>query len=125
MQLPPNDTRWSDAKLLLAQHKKFDKTMVHDYREFSKLDRLFHKLLLSASNNIFMEEYFETISLIFHLQYQWDDTDLRNRNQVAIAEHMSILGKILNGSYFEAKDELEIHLKTAKRSFENSMIVNS
>ena len=122
MQLPKDDIRWTQAKYLLEQHKNFDKKIINDYREFSNIDREFHKLILSASDNVFMDEYFETISMIFHLQYQWDDHDLRNRNQIAISEHISILCKILSGNYLEAKDELEIHLKTAKKSFENSLI---
>ncbi len=78
---------------------------------FFELDQKFHSLLLSATNNPFMDQFYDIISVIFHFHYQWDNSDLRTRNMVAIEEHMAVLSKILSGDDIGAKGELRHHLQ--------------
>lgn len=125
MNLPKSDPRWQKAQYLLHEHRQLRETMVSEYQAFSELDHKFHSLLLSASNNPFMDEFYHIISVIFHYHYQWDNSDLRTRNMVAIEEHMSILSKILSGDDIGAMGELMHHLQTAKRTMEHSLILTS
>lgn len=123
MNLPLNDDRWQQAQYLLHEHRELRETVVSEYRAFSELDQKFHSLLLSASNNPFMDQFYDIISMIFHYHYQWDNTDLRKRNMVAIEEHMAILSKMLSRDDIGAMSELRRHLQTAKRTMENSLIM--
>ncbi len=123
MNLPRSDERWQKAQYLLHEHRALRETMVSDYQAFSELDHRFHLLLLSASNNPFMNQFYDIISVIFHFHYQWDNSDLRKRNMVAIEEHMAVLSKILSGDDIGAMGELRHHLQTAKRTMENSLIM--
>jgi DNA-binding GntR family transcriptional regulator len=70
-----------------------------------------------------MDQFYDIISMIFHYHYQWDNTDLRKRNMVAIEEHMAILSKMLSRDDIGAMGELRRHLQTAKRTMENSLIM--
>ncbi|QMV13614.1 GntR family transcriptional regulator [Vibrio spartinae] len=125
MNLPRSDERWLKAQYLLYEHRELREAMVSEYQAFSELDHKFHSLLLSASNNPFMDQFYDIISVIFHYHYQWDNTDLRKRNMVAIEEHMAILSKMISGDDLGAMGELRRHLQTAKRTMENSLITNS
>ncbi|MBL2624439.1 FCD domain-containing protein, partial [Klebsiella pneumoniae] len=77
---------------------------------FSQLDRDFHSLLLSAADNIFFNQSLETISVIFHFHYQWDESDLKQRNIIAIDEHMTILSALICRSDLDANLALRNHL---------------
>ncbi|MDP2489780.1 GntR family transcriptional regulator [Vibrio splendidus] len=124
MNLPKNDDRWQQAQYLLHEHRQLREAMVSEYQAFSELDQKFHSLLLSATNNPFMDQFYDIISVIFHFHYQWDNSDLRTRNMVAIEEHMAVLSKILSGDDIGAMGELRHHLQTAKRTMENSLIMD-
>ncbi|MDW6092193.1 GntR family transcriptional regulator [Vibrio rhizosphaerae] len=125
MNLPRSDERWLKAQYLLYEHRELRDAMVSEYQAFSELDHKFHSLLLSASNNPFMDQFYDIISVIFHYHYQWDNSDLRKRNMVAIEEHMAILSKMISGDDLGAMGELRRHLQTAKRTMENSLITNT
>ncbi len=125
MNLPKDDPRWQEAKMLLQRHRDLREEVVNEYQAFSDLDSHFHRLILSAANNPFMDKFYEIMSVIFHYHYQWDNSDLRKRNMVAIEEHMTILSKILVGDDIGAIGALRHHLQTAKRNMEHSLITEN
>lgn len=91
------------------------------FRMFSQLDRDFHFLLLFATENIFFNQSIEIISVIFHFHYQWDGSDLKQRNITAIDEQMSILSTLICRSDLGANLALCNHLNAAKQSMINSL----
>ncbi|MEG2992286.1 MAG: GntR family transcriptional regulator, partial [Citrobacter sp.] len=86
LNLPDDDPRWLQAKTLLERHRMLRDSIGSSFRMFSQLDREFHALLLSAADNIFFNQSLEIISVIFHFHYQWDESDLKQRNIIAIDE---------------------------------------
>jgi len=118
MKLPLEDNRWVQAKELLFQHKQLRDSVI------SELDRKLHQLLLSAADNRFVEQALDLVTIIFHFHYQWDNRDLRERNILAIEEHMIILNAIINHNEPLAMQELRNHLNTAKLSMIRSLKKN-
>ncbi|MMZ43928.1 putative HTH-type transcriptional regulator YjjM [compost metagenome] len=121
INLPMHDERWLQAKELLSRHRQLRENISDNYRLFSQLDRDFHGLILSAANNPFFNQSLEIISVIFHFHYQWDETDLKQRNIVAIEEHMTILSALICRNDQEAINGLHRHLDTAKQSMIRSI----
>ncbi|WP_272673624.1 GntR family transcriptional regulator [Providencia sp. PROV031] len=121
MNLPEHDKRWIQAKELLYQHRQLRETVVDNYHAFSELDRKFHALILSAAQNPFFDQSLDMVTIIFHFHYQWDDSDLRERNVLAIEEHMTILSAIISHNDLQAMNELRNHLNTAKLSMVRSL----
>ncbi|MCS3409520.1 GntR family transcriptional regulator [Serratia sp. AKBS12] len=121
LNLPAHDERWLQAKELLSRHRELRETISSNYRLFSQLDRDLHGLILSAANNPFFNQSLEIISVIFHFHYQWDETDLKQRNIIAIEEHMAILSALICRNDQEATRELHHHLDTAKQSMIRSI----
>lgn len=116
MALPGDDPRWLQARDLLARHRQLRNTIGGNFRLFAGLDREFHALLLSASQNIFFDQSLEIISVIFHFHYQWDERDLQQRNIVSVDQHMMILSAMLAGQRERAAALLHSHLDTAKQA---------
>ncbi|MBN0871993.1 FCD domain-containing protein, partial [Pseudomonas aeruginosa] len=102
LNLPDSDARWLQAKTLLERHRTLRDSIGDSFSMFSKLDRDFHSLLLSAADNIFFNQSLEIISVIFHFHYQWDESDLKQRNIIAIDEHMTILSALICRSDLDA-----------------------
>lgn len=121
LNLPADDERWLQAKELLSRHRQLRESISDSYRLFSQLDRDFHGLILSAANNPFFNQSLEIISVIFHFHYQWDETDLKQRNIIAIEEHMIILSALICRNDQEAINALHRHLDTAKQSMIRSI----
>ncbi|WP_338559929.1 GntR family transcriptional regulator [Erwinia sp. E_sp_B04_7] len=121
LNLPAGDERWIKARDLLNRHREMRDTIASSYRMFAQLDREMHQLILSAADNPFIDQSLEIISVIFHSHYQWDESDLKQRNIVALEEHMAILTAIISRNDVEASCELHRHLATAKESMIRSI----
>ncbi|MCY7269559.1 GntR family transcriptional regulator [Klebsiella variicola] len=121
LNLPDSDARWLQAKTLLERHRTLRDSIGNSFRMFSQLDRDFHSQLLSAADNIFFNQSLEIISVIFHFHYQWDESDLKQRNIIAIDEHMTILSALICRSDLDANLALRNHLNSAKQSMINSL----
>lgn len=124
LNLPDNDPRWLQAKTMLERHRMLRDNIGSSFRMFSQLDRDFHALLLSATDNIFFDHSFEIISVIFHFHLQWDESDLKQRNIIAIDEHMTILCALICRSNLDAIITLRSHLNSAKQSMIRSINKN-
>ena len=116
VNLPSQDERWIQARDLLDRHRSMRDTIASNYRHFAALDKEMHTLILSAANNPFFNQSLEIISVIFHSHYQWDETDLKQRNIVALEEHMALLTALISRRDVEALVALHNHLGTAKSS---------
>jgi len=121
LNLPSHDERWMQARDLLDRHRSMRDTIASNYRHFAALDKEMHTLILSAANNPFFNQSLEIISVIFHSHYQWDETDLKQRNIVALEEHMAILTALISRQDVEALCALHNHLGTAKTSMIRSI----
>jgi hypothetical protein len=50
----------------------------------------------SAAPNRFIDSFYDIITLIFHYHYQWNKQDERQRNEVAIREHLTYIDALLS-----------------------------
>ncbi|RKS85713.1 GntR family transcriptional regulator [Orbus hercynius] len=112
---------WTKAKELLQKHKNLQQSIQTDFLLFSGLDRDFHQLILSSNNNPFFVQSFDLISVIFHFHYQWENSDLKQRNSVAVSEHIAVLSAMLQKDETKAIAALCKHLNTAKISMRESI----
>ncbi|PWC21662.1 GntR family transcriptional regulator [Brenneria roseae subsp. roseae] len=121
MNLSDSDSRWITVRELLENHRHLRNTINQNYRMFSLLDQQLHMLLISAANNPFFDQMSEIISVIFHFHYQWDDRALKQRNTLAVEEHLAILSAMACRDRSLAMRELRQHLDTAKQSMIQSI----
>ena len=52
-------------------------------------------MINSAAPNRFIDGFYDIITLIFHYHYQWNKRDERQRNEVAIREHLTYIDALL------------------------------
>lgn len=123
MQLPEDSVHWQTLEALLAEHKVLSAEMDTRYQDFSDLDKKLHLLLQVAHPNQFISQFYDIISFVFHYHYQWDKSDEKARNAVAVEEHIDIISKMLMKDLRGAIISLESHLNTAKSSLKKTAIL--
>lgn len=89
--LPAASPLWREIDVLQEQHVVLLKEIDHRYNDFSELDSRFHRLINAAAPNRFIDGFYDIITLIFHYHYQWSKHDERQRNEVAIREHLTYI----------------------------------
>ena len=86
------------------------------YHDFSDLDSRFHQLVNSAAPNRFIDGFYDIITLIFHYHYQWNMQDERQRNEVAIREHLAYLDALMSRDAACIEKACCMHLASAKET---------
>jgi DNA-binding GntR family transcriptional regulator len=114
--LPKNSPYWREIKELREEHLKVLQDIDHLYHDFSDLDSRFHRLINSAAPNRFVDSFYDLITLIFHYHYQWNKRDERQRNEVAIEEHLSYIDALLSRNVAAVKRACQAHLSSAKKT---------
>jgi len=118
--LPDSSPLWQRLKALREEHVALQQEVDLRYHDFSDLDSRLHRLINSAAPNRFIEDFFDIITLIFHYHYQWNKRDERQRNEVAIREHLTYIDALLGRNRSIVELACRAHLTSAKETLMRS-----
>jgi DNA-binding GntR family transcriptional regulator len=118
--LPESSALWERLEALREEHVCLLREIEHRYHDFSDLDSRFHCLINSAAPNRFIEDFYDIITLIFHYHYQWNKHDERQRNEVAIREHLTYIEALLGRNMSIVELACRAHLASAKETLMRS-----
>jgi DNA-binding GntR family transcriptional regulator len=122
LALPESSPLWQQIEALREEHLSLLKEIEHRYHDFSDLDSRFHRLINSAAPNRFIDGFYDVITLIFHYHYQWNKHDERQRNEVAIREHLTYIEALLSRSVSIVELACRAHLTSAKETLIRSTL---
>ncbi|NMM43642.1 GntR family transcriptional regulator [Rhodospirillaceae bacterium KN72] len=114
--LPQSSPLWRQLETLRDEHEDLLREIDRRYHDFSELDSRFHSLINAASPNRFIEGFYDIITVIFHYHYQWNKQDERQRNEVAIREHLTYLDALLRRDADAVEAACRAHLKSARET---------
>jgi len=114
--LPESSPLWQRLESLQEEHLSLLREIEHRYHDFSDLDSRYHRLINSATPNRFIEGFYDIITLIFHYHYQWNKQDERQRNEVAIREHLTYIEALLSRNISIVELACRAHLASAKET---------
>lgn len=114
--LPASSPMWQRLEALRDQHVALLDDIDARYHDFSDLDSRFHRLINAASPNRFIDDFFDVITLIFHYHYQWNKRDERQRNAVAIREHLTYIDALRSRNSAIVELACRAHLASAKET---------
>ena len=118
--LPRSSLLWQRLDALRDEHVSLLKDIDKRYHDFSDLDSRFHRLINSAAPNRFIEDFFDIITLIFHYHYQWNKQDERQRNEIAIREHLTYIEAMLSRNSSIVQLACRAHMASAKETLMRS-----
>ena len=107
---------WKTLRKLESEHRALLRKISTHYQDFSDLDERFHRLVNDASNNRFIADFYEIISLIFHYHYQWNKVDEKQRNRAAILEHLDYIEALFSRDPKRIELTCKTHLNSARKT---------
>lgn len=114
--LSKHEPRWRQLEALREEHAVLGREIDSRFRDFSDLDSRFHRLINSAAPNRFIDGFYDIITLIFHYHYQWNKRDERQRNEVAINEHLAYIDALFSRRIALVDRACRGHLASAKET---------
>ena len=112
----PGDPVWAELDDLLVRHHAMRAASPEEIRQFSILDREFHRFIIRNLGNRFVDDIYDVVSFVFHYHYQWRRNDQVTRNCDALDEHVAIIVALKAGNIDAASQALELHLSTSVRT---------
>ena len=114
--LPAASPLWTQLETLRHEHLVLLNEIEERYHDFSDLDSRFHRLISSAAPNRFIDSFYDIITVIFHYHYQWNKHDERQRNEIAIKEHLTYIEALLSRNIPMVDRACQAHLSSAKET---------
>lgn len=121
VRLPPDHPAWRDLDAIEAEHAALLRDIDRRYSDFSELDERFHRIVHGASRNRFIIDFYDVIAIVFHYHYQWNKTDAKARNTVAIQEHLLYIAALRSGDALRVEDACRRHLASARATLLDSL----
>ncbi len=118
---PANAPAWGALARIESEHRALLAQIDARFHDFSALDERFHRLISNASRNRFMEHFYDVISLVFHYHYQWNKADERERNAVAITEHLAYIEALRTRDAGRIEGACRRHLASARETLLRSI----
>ncbi len=113
---PESATAWKALAKLEVEHRDLLGSIEARFHDFSDIDERFHRLINTTSGNRFIVDFHDVISLIFHYHYQWSKSDERERNAVAIAEHLGYIAALFSRDPLRVESACRLHLTSARKT---------
>ena len=112
--MPDASPHWTQLDALRCEHLQLLDEIDARYHDFSDLDSRFHRLISSAAPNRFIDSFHDIITVIFHYHYQWNKQDERQRNEVAIREHLTYIDALVSRNAGMVELACRAHLASAR-----------
>jgi DNA-binding GntR family transcriptional regulator len=122
VQLPPTSEVWAELDRIELAHKELLATIQDRWQDFSELDERFHRLIHRASLNRFIVDFYDVIAMIFHYHYQWNKTGEKQRNTVAVREHLDYIAALKQRDADGVEVSCRVHLRSARATLLASII---
>ncbi len=114
--LPEDSQNWRQLEALRLEHLHLLDDIDERYHDFSDLDSRFHRFISSAAPNRFIDSFYDIITVIFHYHYQWNKQDERQRNAVAIKEHLTYIDALVGRNLAIVELACRAHLTSARET---------
>lgn len=111
---------WSQLGALHLEHLDLLERIETRYHDFSGLDSRFHRLISSAAPNRFIDSFYDVITMIFHYHYQWNKHGERQRNEVAVREHLAYIEALFSRDIARVELACRAHLASARETLLSS-----
>lgn len=113
---------WAKLDEVEREHRALLRDIDKRFHDFSDLDNRFHRLVNAAAPNRFIDDFYDIISLIFHYHYQWNKHDERQRNAVAIKEHLAYIKALKSKNLQTIEIACRRHLVSAKTTMTRAFL---
>ena len=113
---PHSSQHWRQLETLRQELLALLDEIETRYHGFSDLDSRVHRFTSTAAPNRFIDSFYDIITVIFHYHYQWNKHDERQRNEVAIREHLTYIEALFSWNISMVELACRAHLSSARET---------
>lgn len=121
-EMPESAPVWQGLRDLRQRHLEILEDIDKRFHDFSALDSVFHRFIHTAAPNRFIDGFSDINALIFHYHYQWNKKDERQRNEVAIGEHLTYMDALFTRNPRIIELACRAHLASARETLVSSTV---
>ncbi len=121
ISLADDETAWAELSRIRDDHLALIDEADIRFTDFSALDERLHRCINEASRNRFIVGFYDVISMIFHYHYQWNKRDERQRNIVAMHEHLAYIDALQRRDASAVAQSCNAHMATARLTLLSSI----
>lgn len=114
VELASDSPAWAELDAIEREHRVLLAEIDSRSSDFSRLDERLHRLINDASRNRFIRGFYDVIALIFHYHYQWNKADEKERNIVALNEHLEYIAALRTRDVRLVESKCRAHLRTVR-----------
>ncbi|WP_076862140.1 GntR family transcriptional regulator [Bradyrhizobium mercantei] len=107
---------WKRIYDLRKEHMKVLRNADKLYHHFAELDERLHRTIHETSQNRFIVDFYDVISMLFHYNYRWDPIVEKHRANVALKEHILYIDAIISRDMAKIESALRSHLNTSREN---------
>lgn len=119
--LPDDSRSWRHMRMIEAEHRALLKSIDKDYSLFPDLDERLHRTIHETTDNRFIKDFYDIISMLFHYNARWDVEDEKRRAFAALTEHITYIEALLGRDLKAIDQACRQHLKTARSNLLRSI----
>lgn len=119
--LPDDSRSWRHMRMIEAEHRALLKSIDKDYSLFPDLDERLHRTIHETTDNRFIKDFYDIISMLFHYNARWDVEDEKQRASAALTEHITYIEALLGRDLKAIDQACRQHLKTARSNLLRSI----
>ena len=116
IELADDDPAWTELARIEREHRALAAEADARFSDFSALDERFHRCVNNVSSNRFIVGFYDVISMIFHYHYQWNKRDEKERNIVAMREHLAYIDALRRRDATTVAECCRAHMATARKT---------
>lgn len=120
-ELDKDHPAWRKLDVIERQHIALLSEIEKRFCDFSEIDERFHRLIYSASHNRFMDNFHTTMGIVFHYHYLWNKADEKERNIVAVQEHLAYISALRSRDKEACLIAARAHMRTARATMLSSI----
>jgi DNA-binding GntR family transcriptional regulator len=119
--LGEDEPAWAELERIRGEHLALLEEAETRFSDFSELDERFHRCINDASRNRFIVGFYDVISMVFHYHYQWNKQNERERNIVAMQEHLAYIEALQSRDAHAVAERCNAHMATARLTLMGSV----
>jgi DNA-binding GntR family transcriptional regulator len=116
LQLPKSDPVWDKLQKILTEHLELQKSFDGQYMDFLDLDRRLHFTMLEATQNRYLNKFYENVFFISRYYFIWGKQDKVQNIKTAIQEHIELLNNILSNNNADSILTMQTHMNTTQKN---------
>ncbi|GLK84257.1 GntR family transcriptional regulator [Ancylobacter defluvii] len=121
IELANDSPPWRELDVIEAEHRALLANIDTEYQSFPQLDERLHRLIHETSGNRFIIDFYDIVSTFFHYTYRWNRSDEKQRNTIALLEHLDYIEALRSRDQRAIDARCRKHLRTARATLARSI----